>query len=767
MSLLESEYILPSLVLLLALVLTPLFSQSIEQVQFQEAMRLYESERYADAARVFKILHKESPEDTQVVRYLGHISFKQEQWSDAREWFENVLELQPRDLAAQYHLAIIHREEGKYKAFVLRTREWNKADEYFISVLDSVEVYEDIHYQYAILEKYRERYNRAVERVETQLQLAPTFEAFTGAHRFYEAFVFNENTKKFRDWASSRRGDLNTLYIGVSYRLDKQFTRADSLFLGLLDDSLLTISRVPIYLELAKSQVEQGKDREAQSYYERAMRSVSDRRDVVLMFENVKYILDNEELDEYNRLTEVASFYNFFGRVWKSRDPMPASEVNYRLIEHLRRFVTAERDYYYDGFRTQFSNPDRLNQLVFPRVFGLNDKFNDKGLVFIRHGEPDDRSFNVRGGISTPINESWLYYPRGQMQQKLIFHFLQGETQTGNNWRLVASLPYRYMYENIISWDPIYSRILMGSAVEAIAYEHEMIINSREYAQLGLNSDQHTWNIKVRTIFFPFFMATFQQSYNTSRSELYYSLNSQDILHKKSQVNEDDSVTVNFAVYDLDYNLYSKRNKQVPIKEILESTDSIGYWPDQLEFVHSPGPFQVALDVSTPNDEAIGGYKFKFNMSDYGGENVKMSGLILAESIAAKADQTEFVKNDLVVVPNPTKLFDRKRPVNIYFELYNLPVNRTSPASFFVEYNVRLLEEKNTSIFQKIGRIFKNPQPSTSNKFERSSSQRTSYEYIALDMHKYVPGIYELEVVASVPTAEDTVSRKINFELTK
>lgn len=767
MSCLKYKYVLILPVCVVMLLSLPLSSQSIQEVQYQEAVRLLESERYNDAARILKMIHKESPDDVRVLRHLGEIEFARERWDDAKGWYERVLQQEPNDLDAQYHLGIIHREQGKYKAFILRTREWNSTEEYFNAVLDSVQVYKDIHYQYGLLEQYRERYDRAVERVEQQLELAPSFETITGAHRFYESFVFNENTNRFRTWAASRSGDLNTLYVAESYRLDKEYATADSIYQELLADELLTVSRVPIFLGLAKSKIEQGQDRVAQENYEQAMLSVLDRRDAALLFENVKYILSNEELDEYNRLDDTNRYRNFFTRIWKSRDPMPASEVNYRLIEHIRRFVVAERDFYYDGFRTQFSNPDRLNQLVFPRVFDLNDKFNDKGLVFIRHGQPDDRSFNVRGGIDTPINESWLYYPRGQMQQKLIFHFLQGETQTGNNWRLVASLPYRYMYENIISWDPIYSRILMGSAVEAIAYEHEMIVNSREYAQLGLNSDQHTWTTQVRTIFFPFFMATFQQGYNKTRSELYYSLNANDVLHKSSPVTESDSVTVNFAVYDLDYNLYTKQSKQVPISTIVQSTDRMGYWPDQLQFIDAPGPFQIALDVRTPNDEAIGGYKFRFNMSNYSGETVKMSGLVLAESITSDANSSPFEKDGLVVMPNPPKMFDRGRPVNVYFELYNLPVNRTLPASFSVEYNVRLLEEKNVNIFQRIGRMFRNPQPSTSNKFERSASQRTSQEYIALDMQKYVPGIYELSVIASVPAVEDTVSRTINFELRK
>jgi hypothetical protein len=173
----------------------------------------------------------------------------------------------------------------------------------------------------------------------------------------------------------------------------------------------------------------------------------------------------------------------------------------------------------------------------------------------------------------------------------------------------------------------------------------------------------------------------------------------------------------------------------------------------------------LAVDIRTPNDEAIGGYKFRFNISDYADENLKMSGIVLAKSIRAAQKQDLFYKNGFTVVPNPGKVFTRKKPVHVYFEIYNVLQDANTRQNFVIRYTVRLLDERTRGIVQKIGRIFRNPQPSISNDVEREADKPTSVEYIALDLGKNVPGIYELSILAFVPGKEDTVSRKINFEL--
>jgi hypothetical protein len=54
------------------------------------------------------------------------------------------------------------------------------------------------------------------------------------------------------------------------------------------------------------------------------------------------------------------------------------------------RFLFAGKNYECYEFRSWSNNPDKLHSLRFPKSFTLNREFNDKGLIYIRHGEPDD-----------------------------------------------------------------------------------------------------------------------------------------------------------------------------------------------------------------------------------------------------------------------------------------------------------------------------------------------------------------------------------------
>ncbi|MDZ7371642.1 MAG: hypothetical protein ONB12_10780 [candidate division KSB1 bacterium] len=736
-------------------------AQSAQNPQYFEALRLIQLDRQEEALRILKSLHRESPQNLEVIRKIGELEFRLERWSNAKDWYRKLYEADSNDADALFHLGVIYRETGKYKAFLLRDRDWKIAADYFERLSLQDPSFKNLYFEYAVLERYRERYDHALELFEQQLNLSPTPKAVVAYFRCAESFIYNRSSEALRKWAAEKKSAAAQFFIAESYRIDKNYAPADSIYARLASDSVIVMPKVPLFIAWAKSRFEQNDPRRAQALYEKALDCVTDEFEAALFFDHIKYILSDDELKEYESLKNADEKRLFFKKLWVARNPMPASEVNYRLLEHLRRYLIAERQHYYDGFRLPFNNPDRLNELVFPRVFDLNDKFNDKGLIYIRHGEPDDRAFDIEAGM--PLNESWLYQERGQLRKRMIFHFVQGETQTGNNWRLSPSLPTPLL-ESRISWDPIYNRIITGSAVEALAYQREMVRLSREDVSVGLNTDQHSWEKSIKTIIFPFYLATFRADSGLTRLELYYSVDDKELMIEKSNL-LNDSLTVNFGVYDNDLNRLFSVDKKISFREIKAASDKTGYWPDQMVFIGPPDRYQLAIDVRTPQDRAIGGYKFKINLSDYRGNKPSMSGIILASSIQPAAERDRFVKNHLQVVPNPPKLFNRKSPLGVYFELYNLPIQEGRSLSFEVEYVLKLLEERADNILQTIGNIFRNRQPSTSMRIERSATNSTSIEYLLLDLKKYVPGIYELQVNVSVPTVEDSLTRKINFEL--
>jgi tetratricopeptide (TPR) repeat protein len=730
-------------------------------LRLQGGIRLINADQYSQATSLFKKMRKDFPDSLRVQHYLGLIQFKLENWGNAKDYYKEIVDKNEDDIEARYYLGICYRELGKFQAIGLRNLTWRKANIHLRYVYTANFRYKDIYYQYALLKRFQEDYPAAIHYLRADERMSQSVKAVEALHRTYESFLFNKRNDLL-NWTPDKPDSTLLLYKADAYRQNGELDKAAELYSQLLAAPPASLSPVPLNISVAKQQYQLEKEDSCQYYYERAIDLIKTQADASLMFQDMKYIFSDDELKQYEQLDRVEEKRSYLKKMWISRNPMPAKVQNYRIVEHVRRVILAEKEFYYDGIRSQVNNPDKLNYLNFPLVFQLNEKFNDKGLVYIRHGEPDDRGFFVQADV--PLNETWVYHPRGQLGQKLMFHFWQDNDMGADNWRLVPSIP-PYMAESRLHMDPIFGQMMVATELEALSLEQQMKMQSQRVVRLGMDTDQHSWDRELRSIFFPFYIATFKKDEKSSQCELYYSLMTNDVLYKKAPHTIDDSVSINFAVYDPDFNLLQREEARVPIRRIVDASEKMGFWPSKFEFITDPGTYQLALDVRTPGDEAIGGYKFRFNATSYMSENISMSGLVLAKSITEGQPDALFYRNGFNIIPNPGKLFTRKEPVNIYFEIYNLPAQNDKNVNFLINYNVRLLEERTKGLINKIGRIFQKAQPSISNQVERVSTTSTSIEYIALDLEKNVPGVYELKVSAFVPGEQDTTSRQIKFEL--
>lgn len=173
---------------------------------------------------------------------------------------------------------------------------------------------------------------------------------------------------------------------------------------------------------------------------------------------------------------------------WEDRDLESLRPRGSRLVEHYRRIGEARLRY-------------RL--LVYPRRYELDElwqnpdaEYDDRGLIFIRHGFPDDTAAATRPGACP--NVSWLYRrPDGNM----IFHFVARENP--NDWRLVETLanvggtsgvttrvrragpthscaPVDGLLESRAQLDPIYQRLAVSGSRLDWEREVEYMERSRE-----------------------------------------------------------------------------------------------------------------------------------------------------------------------------------------------------------------------------------------------------------------------------------------------
>ena len=184
-------------------------------------------------------------------------------------------------------------------------------------------------------------------------------------------------------------------------------------------------------------------------------------------------------------------------RFWELRDRDELHSPGERLREHYRRLDFARRNYRLVSVNRHF---DDLTQ----RYRSNQTEYDDRGIIYLRHGAPDERaSFNAPG---VDPNESWNYIlPEGI----LLFHFVA--RQDVQDYRLVESVFDVLGYASAVAirngdsistsvtvdalvrsregMNPIYSRLInVGRGVASQLLAEERNIGQRSIAA-GTQSD--------------------------------------------------------------------------------------------------------------------------------------------------------------------------------------------------------------------------------------------------------------------------------------
>ena len=112
-------------------------------------------------------------------------------------------------------------------------------------------------------------------------------------------------------------------------------------------------------------------------------------------------------------------------RFWDQRDHDELHASGERLLEHYRRIDYARHNYRLASTHRHYDIIERYRPPV--------ADFDDRGVIYIRQGTPDDRATLESPGL--PYNESWVYHR--QDTGDLLFHFVAREGVT--DFRLVES----------------------------------------------------------------------------------------------------------------------------------------------------------------------------------------------------------------------------------------------------------------------------------------------------------------------------------------
>ncbi|MFQ5629672.1 MAG: GWxTD domain-containing protein [bacterium] len=704
---------------------------------------------------------------------LGKIAIAIEDWRKANGHFEKVLKHDAENFEAHYYRAICYREIGKFRPEFLRKMplvggllEFKKSEDRFRWIMSRDSLYRDVIYQYAILKSYQEKFVDAINLAHKQIDLKPAeISAQVGIFEIYRQFIVRKNQKEVSRTLAGWPWYHARFFVGEKLRREKNLAQADSIFMELLDHKL-NMPMPPVYLALAKSHFKQGKNKLAEIDYWRAIDSIENHVDADLIFEELKYIINDAELNEYRRIESVKEKANFFRAFWMRRNPIPAAQQNVRLAEHYRRLIYAEENYDYVGFRSWVNSPDKLNYLNFPESYRLNKEFNDKGLVYLRHGPPDDRIVTVGSGAfsnaSVPAsNESWKYW-QTENSPEMTFHFLYDQDATGNLWRLTPFLTHPAMLEDRYEWDSFYYGIQNArSEGERFALQEEMARASMASVDTGFASDRHSWDKKIRPLEVPFTTATFRGDAGQTILEVYFGIPMLPIAKALPKEASSMEIEEGIAIHDASWRQVRKSLQNVAIPYERKKLRSDNLFTDFYRTILKPDAYFLAIHSRPQNTNLLGGHaQIDLNVPDYSGSDLSMSDIELASVIQHADKEGRLVKNGLLVVPNPTRQYARKKPVHIYFEIYNLTRDADGKTAFSIEYTVAKKEKK-----RKLFGLFGGGKSSISVKADRQGNNTFSAEFLAIDVQKLGNGEVVLKIQATDKHTGTSVLKENSFIL--
>lgn len=717
-------------------------------------------------------LHKAmkiNPQRTEAYMELGKLLMREKKWHEAKPYINKVIKKEPDNIEAHYQMAIADRQDAIGRDQIWMRIMWKNSKKHFLKVIALDSTYKDVFDEFARLKLQMGDYEEAIDLCLRQLKIKPNdTKAGYDIFHFYDAFLYHGGEGailQFKDkdayqinWLKKRNGPYDRYFLGEKYRRLEEFQKADSIFQRLLVE-YLPYPKIPIYLSLVRLYYQTDKPKLAENLYWKAVNSVSAYWEMRFLFDDIKYLMTDKDLTR--RFSSLQAVKNFYHEFWNKHNPLGSLPFNPRLEEHYKRLIKAEKDYIYDRPRLPINDPDRLTVLKLPQVVLRNTKFNDKGLVYIRYGPPDDRAVSLSDGMAS--NESWLYYAT-PYNPKLIFHFEIAEHAPPGDWRLVAVPSDRRMLDSRMGWDPLLDRYMLAhNELEAHAALSELRLEAQNSIPAALERERPTWNDSLKSIKLNLFAARFrsQDLRNDYLVWMGIDVPSIDLTQAK---NDTIPLEAGIAFYDSTWNELQKKIEHVPLR--LDDTLHIthGEYILPFSFESKQNKLFVSTHVRSLQGNQLGGYKFALKYKPLPAKKLAISDLVLAYNVQPSDKKSPYSFHNLRIIPNPSMKFKKGELVYIYFELYNLQM-KDGNTRYHVEQTVRPLKTGN--VFTNLKRLFGIGTKEISVTRDQVGASKVASEYGAFDFSALPTGKKELIITVKDKNSGQKVSKSIHFELLK
>ena len=254
---------------------------------------------------------------------LGRSAVAHQDWQKVLTLALGGLRCDSTSLQCHYWAGIAERELGSGQ----QNDHSKRAQNHFECILRRDSTFEDVLVQYALLERHKGNQARALALAQLQLMVTPNNEAAQiGLWRLLRYFLISQSSEVFLSWSKGYSGAPFRFFEGEAMRRTGRLSSADSVFMSLLG----VINGVPqeaVRLAHARSCFMRGDHAHAESEYMMAVQGLSSDVGAGVLFDDIKYIMSDAELDWFRGLHSLASRQEFFRTFWHIQKSLARIEI--------------------------------------------------------------------------------------------------------------------------------------------------------------------------------------------------------------------------------------------------------------------------------------------------------------------------------------------------------------------------------------------------------------------------------------------------------
>ena len=523
-------------------------------------------------------------------------------------------------------------------------------------------------------------------------------------------------------------------------------------------------------LELARTSYFANRPAQGWVSYFAGARAATSAQALTLYRLDLSWVADSAELAEFDARATPDARQDWLEQFWTRRDVIEARDVGERLAEHYRRWFYVRR---------HFRLVSRHRHYDITEVYRTRQiEFDDRGVIYLRHGEPDKRAQFIcqrpldPNGEGCAPNESWLYLRGGRDEPDLIFHFAARDDV--QDFKLIESLADVLGFHRAVrassAADPEIAALYQTRDQVGTLYARVAHSQRAAGTELAQDRQQGRRNITIGTTS-DSYVQRFEQPLDVVASDFVVGdgagSDSGQTLHVVFAIPAD-RLDPQPAAEGVRYPLEFRVIVSDSTDRVVANLDTVRVFGAR-QALRKPAYLTGRLAVPVP----AGRYQYRLLVRSVDGG----AGDLVSEPLTVeRLEPQRFGVSDIVVGRegsglvwfspagdtvrlNPLQRFPEGSAVNLYYEIYGLSAG--TPYHTLV----RLEREGGRSVFGSIGRLFGGGRSPVLLEFDAPATGAVTRVQRGIELRDVSKGTYRLSVTISDPATGTSVTRVQRFQV--